>query len=218
MIGAWRHGGWNKRGESLGDIDFGSNTGEFYQEKVEFPFFMHYLKGVKSHDLPEAWVFQTGENKWRRLDSWPPKKVTKDTLFMEANGTLVFEKQESDKYSPYDEFLSDPAKPVPWSTLNQTQQGHIWMVADQRFASRKPDVLVYQTEPLEQDIAIAGEIIAHLNVSSTGTDADWVVKVIDVYPSDAGTHRLFVISTKRKKRISVKQFTGFTILKKINPI
>ncbi len=186
VIGPWLHGGWNKRGESLGDIDFGSNTGEFYQEKVELPFFIHYLKGVESHDLPEALVFQTGENKWRRFDSWPPKKVKKDTLFIEANGTLVFEKQESDKYSPYDEFLSEPDKPVPWSTLNQTQQGHIWMVADQRFASRRPDVLVYQTKPLEMDVTIAGEIIAHLNVSSTGTDADWVVKVIDVYPSDAG--------------------------------
>ncbi len=186
VIGPWRHGGWNTQGESLGDINFGSNTGEFYQKEMEFPFFMHYLKDDESHNLPEAFVFQTGENKWCRFDSWPPEESKEDTLFIEDNGMLVFEKQLPDNNHPYDEFLSDPGKPVPWAALNQTQQGHIWMITDQRFAARRPDVLVYRTEPLEKDITLAGPIIAHLNVSSTRTDADWVVKVIDVYPPDAG--------------------------------
>ncbi len=186
VIGPWKHGGWYSSGESLGDINFGSNTGEFYQKEIEFPFFMHYLKDKKEFNLPEAYVFQTGKNNWRRFDFWPPLESKDDTLFIEGKGMLAFEPLPSDNNFSYDEFISDPDKPVPWSTLIQNQQGHIWMIADQRFASRRPDVLVYQTKPLEEDITLAGPIIAHLNVSSTGTDADWVVKVIDVYPSDAG--------------------------------
>ena len=186
IIGPWSHGGWHRSAESLGDINFGSNTGEFYQKEIEFPYFMYYLKNGEEDNLPETFVFQTGVNKWRKFDSWPPVEAKEDTIFMEDNGSLIFEPLYTNKNSSYDEFLSDPGKPVPWSTLMQTQQGHVWMIADQRFASRRPDVLVYQSEPLEEDLTIAGPIIAHLNVSTTGTDADWVVKLIDVFPDDAG--------------------------------
>ena len=186
VIGPWKHGGWNKDGEILGDIDFGSQTGYFYQKEIEYPFFMHYLKDIEVHDLPEAYVFQTGRNEWKKLDSWPPATTTDLTLYMEDHEKLTFAFGSTDENSSFDEFFSDPNKPVPWSTSIQTQQGHVWMVGDQRFASCRPDVLVWETAPLEEDISIAGPIIACLYVSTTGTDADWIVKLIDVHPPDAG--------------------------------
>lgn len=186
VIGPWNHGGWNSTGESLGDINFGSKTGEFYQNEIEFPYFMKYLKNAENQNLPEAYVFQTGENKWKRFDIWPPAETQEKKIFLENNRSLTFNPEYKDRNNSYEEFLSDPGKPVPWSTSIQTQQGSLWMISDQRFVANRPDVLVYETKPLEEDITIAGSIIAHLSISSTGTDADWIVKVIDVYPSDAG--------------------------------
>jgi putative CocE/NonD family hydrolase len=186
VIGPWNHGGWNSTGESLGDINFGSKTGEFFQDEIEFPYFMKYLKDAENHNLPEAYVFQTGENKWKRFDIWPPIETHEKKIFFEYKGSLTFNPEYKDGNNSYEEFLSDPGKPVPWSASIQTQQGSLWMISDQRFVANRPDVLVYKTKPLEEDITIAGSIIAHLNISSTGTDADWIVKVIDVYPSDAG--------------------------------
>jgi putative CocE/NonD family hydrolase len=186
VIGPWNHGGWNSMDESLGDINFESNASEFYQKEIEFPFFKQYLKNGNKQDLPEAYVFQTGENKWKKLNTWPPTKALDKKIYIEDHGSLTFEPEYPDENQPYDEFLSDPNKPVPWSMSIQTQQGSLWMIADQRFAANRPDVLVYKTKSLEEDITIAGPIIAHLSISSTGTDADWIVKVIDVYPSDAG--------------------------------
>lgn len=185
VIGPWRHGGWHGEGENLGDIHFGSETGYYFMKEIEFPFFMSYLKDAGEYDLPEAYMFQTGENIWKRFDVWPPRDVMEKKIFLLNNGTLSFSTEWNGGEDSYNEFVSDPGKPVPWSTLIQTQQGHIWMVADQRFASGRPDVLVYQSEILEEDITIAGPIIASLSISTSGTDADWVVKLIDVYPGEA---------------------------------
>ena len=186
VIGPWNHGGWHSGpGESLGDINFGSKTSEFFQKEIEYPFFMHNLKDFDEFDIPEAYVFQTGTNRWRKFDSWPPENIKEMNIYLDDNGTLTFEPDYSGEDILYDEFLSDPDKPVPWSMLKQTQQGSLWMISDQRFASCRPDVLVYETRPLEEDLTIAGPIIAHLNISTTGTDADWIVKLIDVYPSDS---------------------------------
>jgi len=186
VIGPWYHGGWHSSsGQSLGAIQFGSKTSEFFQKEIEYPFFMRFLKNSATVDIPEACVFQTGENQWKKYDRWPPGHVQEKRIYLAEKGRLKFEPDDLDQAISYDEFLSDPGNPVPWSTLKQTQQGREWMIADQRFASRRPDVLVYQTEPLEEDLTIAGPIIAHLSISTTGTDADWVVKLIDVYTSEA---------------------------------
>jgi putative CocE/NonD family hydrolase len=190
IVGPWRHGGWARgRGDSLGEISFGAPTAEFYQREVEFPFFEHYLRGADPGTdavLPEAIVFETGGNEWRRYESWPPPGVEKRSLYLRGGGALSFEPPSDDEVSDagYDEFVSDPDKPVPFSTEIRTSQGHTWMIEDQRFASRRPDVLAYMTEPLEQDVVIAGPILAKLKVATTGTDADWIVKLIDVFPGD----------------------------------
>lgn len=170
-------------GDSLGNIQFDSKTGEYFREKVELPFFNYYLKNKGSLDLSEALVFVTGLNQWKSYNHWPPEKTEEKNLYLRADGKLFFE-------PPYEEgendsFISDPHKPVPYTAEIRTIQGHLWMVEDQRFAARRPDVLVYQTDILTEDLTIAGPLIASLYVSTTGTDADWVVKLIDVYPGDA---------------------------------
>lgn len=172
-------------GDSLGNIRFNSKTGVFFREKVEFPFFNYYLKDKGKLDRPEALVFVTGTNQWKSFDQWPPKETEEKNLYFHVDGKLSFEPpiMKSDKAN--DSFISDPNKPVPFSAEIRTSQGHLWMVEDQRFAARRPDVLVYQSDILEEDLTIAGPIIANLYVSTTGTDADWVVKLIDVYPGDA---------------------------------
>jgi putative CocE/NonD family hydrolase len=186
VIGPWNHGGWNGTGEKLGDIYFESDASDFFRREIEFPFFMQYLVNDKEPDLPEALVFQTGENQWKKFDSWPPTGTQDKKMYMEDHGRLTWNPGNTGENQSFDEFLSDPNKPVPWSSSIQTQQGSLWMIADQRFAASRPDVLVYKTEPLKEDLTIAGPIIAHVSVSSSGTDADWIVKVIDVYPGDAG--------------------------------
>jgi uncharacterized protein len=184
VVGPWLHGGWARMdGDSLGNIQFDSKTGEYFREKVELPFFNYYLKNKGSLDLSEALVFVTGLNQWKSYNHWPPEKTEEKNLYLRADGKLFFE-------PPYEEgendsFISDPHKPVPYTAEIRTIQGHLWMVEDQRFAARRPDVLVYQTDILTEDLTIAGPLIASLYVSTTGTDADWVVKLIDVYPGDA---------------------------------
>jgi putative CocE/NonD family hydrolase len=186
VVGPWRHGGWSRgAGDRLFDLEFGSDTAEFFREKVEFPFLMSHLKGDATYTPPEALVFETGANEWRSLDQWPPKFTTESRLYFHADGTLSFMPPVTDSASACNCYTSDPAKPVPWSTNIQTQQGHQWMVEDQRFAGRRPDVLVYESDVLAESVTIAGPITAHLHVATTGTDADYVVKLIDVFPSDA---------------------------------
>ncbi len=170
-------------GDSLGNIRFDVKTGNDYRTKVEFPFFNYYLKDKGTLDLPEAFVFETGSNQWRSYDHWQPKETTEQNLYFHPDGKLSF--SAPNKNSEFDSFISDPKKPVPFSQEIRTSQGHLWMVEDQRFASIRPDVLVYQTDILIENVTIAGPIVASLYVSTTGTDADWVVKLIDVYPGDA---------------------------------
>lgn len=186
VVGPWLHGGWaGGSGESLGDIRFGSNTAEYYRRQVELPFFQYHLKDQGEPNPAEAIVFETGSNQWRSYDHWPPKKTKTKNLYLQDGGRLSFAPPTDESESALDEFISDPEKPVPFSAEIRTTQGHTWMVEDQRFAARRPDVLVYETEPLEEDVLIAGPIIASVHVSTTGTDADWIVKLIDVYPSGA---------------------------------
>lgn len=183
VLGPWVHGGWQYReGASLGAVNFNSSTGEFYRKNIILPFFEHYLKGKGEAKLPEAYVFETGTNVWKQFESWPPRQATTATLYLQANGKLGF--TASTTTSAYDEYVSDPNRPVPfvgYTTIDMPQE---YMVADQRFASRRPDVLVYQTDPLQEDVTIVGPVKPHLFVSTTGTDSDFVVKLVDVYPSD----------------------------------
>lgn len=191
VMGPWDHGGWSRPGgDHLGDVRFNANTADFYREKIEFPFFEAHLKGVGSEERPKAWVFETGTNVWRRHDAWPPKDAKRTSFYPAPVGTLALTSKHDSGATGVvdligsDEFVSDPAKPVPF--INKTDVGMVreYMTADQRFASQRPDVLVYQTDALKTDLTLAGPIEVELYVSTTGTDADWVVKVIDVYPDD----------------------------------
>src|SRR5213594_363229 len=174
VMGPWAHGDWGrKEGDKLGDIGFHSKTALFYREKIELPFFRHFLKGDTNYTATEAFVFETGTHQWRRFDAWPPKQAAARMLYLRANGALAF-----------DEYVSDPAKPVPFTMEVTTDYPRSYPVHDQRFAAARPDVLVYETEPLEEDLTFAGPLRATLHVSTTGTDADWVVKLVDVYAGD----------------------------------
>ncbi len=185
VIGPWLHGGWaSMPGDGLGDIRFGSMTGEYFRQNVEFPFFKYYLKDQGDLKLPETLVFVTGANEWKSYDRWPPAQAEVKNLYLQAEGKLSFTPPSSPAGEGFDSFISDPAKPVPFSSETRLSQGHLWMVEDQRFASTRPDVLVYESEPLSEDVTIAGPITATLFVSTTGTDADWIVKLIDVYPGN----------------------------------
>jgi putative CocE/NonD family hydrolase len=195
VVGPWRHGGWNSaEGSRLGNIDFGSPTSRYYREKIQAPFFAYYLKGKGELKQPEAITFEAGENVWRTWDSWPPKGrgVQSRALYFSANGALSWQPQTADR-SPaqFDSYVSDPAKPVPyrarpiqWTYDPRGTGWRDWLTEDQRFVKDRPDVLTYQTEPLAEDVQIAGEVIANLFASTTGSDADWIVKLIDVYPED----------------------------------
>ncbi len=186
VMGPWIHGGWARNdGSRLGDVRFYSNTSKFYQENIEFPFFMKHLKGdEKAPALPEAYMFETGRNEWHALDAWPPKQAKAKTFYFSPKGALSEAKPDGGA-DAYDEYPSDPNRPVPFVNFTTSGMDVTYMVADQRFAASRPDVLVYETEPLEQDLRVAGPLKASLNVSVTGTDADFIVKVIDVYPGDA---------------------------------
>lgn len=183
VMGPWSHGAWARTsGEALGAVRFGQKTSELYQEQVELPFFRRHLKGT-GESLPEAWVFETGRNEWHRLDAWPPPEARPHELYLAAAGRLATTPPEGTS-DPFDEYLSDPSRPVPYVEDIAIGMAREYMVADQRFAARRTDVLVYQTAPLSADLRAAGPITASLSVSTSGTDADWVVKVVDVYPDD----------------------------------
>jgi hypothetical protein len=184
VIGPWVHGGWARYdGNYLGRADFASKTAEFYRKNILFPFFEQYLKGVSDAKLPKAYVFETGTNVWRRYSAWPPKSAEAKTLYLQPNGGLSFDSPTSESAS-FDEYISDPAKPVPFVNYTAQNVPQEYMVSDQRFAASRPDVLVYSTPVLQGDVTIAGPISPRLFVSTTGTDSDWDVKLIDVYPPD----------------------------------
>lgn len=183
VMGPWSHGGWSRgEGKSLGMVNFRSKTAEFYREKIEFPFFEKHLQNTPHIELPEAYVFETGVNRWRTFPAWPPREAQAKSLYFAAGGKLAW--SPPGEAPGADEYLSDPAKPVPFQDKIDIGMTKEYMVEDQRFAARRPDVLVYQTPPLEADLTLAGPIDAKLFVSTTGTDSDWIVKVIDVYPND----------------------------------
>lgn len=187
VVGPWAHGGWARPGgDHLGTAYFGSNTADFFRKEIELPFFRHHLKEGVDPSLPEAYVFETGSNRWRKFSDWPPADSEPAELFLSDNGGLHFQRQGSRK--DFDEYLSDPAHPVPYTESITTGMTREYMTDDQRFASRRGDVLVYQTEPLEQDITLTGKALADFWISTSGTDCDLVVKLIDVYPADAKDH------------------------------
>lgn len=182
--GPWYHGGWTRAdGSFLGNIQFESKTGEFYKQNIELPFFKHFLKNEGELDLPEAYTFVTGSNEWRKHDVWPPQNMESKRLFFQENGVINFE--EPTILNAYDEYISDPNKPVPFTAQIQTGMPREYMVEDQRFVTSRTDVLVYETQILDEDITIVGPITADLFVSTSGTDSDWIIKLIDVYPDDA---------------------------------
>lgn len=191
VVGPWKHGGARVGpGDSLGAVGFDSATAKYYRERIEIPWFAWHLKGQGKLDLPEALTFEAGSNQWRRWDAWPPQTgVEQRKLYFGAGRSLSFLAPKGDGGEEFDSYVSDPAHPVPyrhrpiqatyfpggsaWST---------WLVEDQRFVDGRPDVLTWESAPLENDLTIAGNVTANLFASTTGSDADWVVKLIDVYP------------------------------------
>jgi uncharacterized protein len=186
VMGPWTHGGWAVHaGRRLGSVDFATDTAAFYRERIVLPFFDFHLKGARDPELPPALVFETGTNVWRDHAAWPPPNAELRTLYFRDGGGLSFEPPSEADAS--DSYISDPAKPVPfvgYSTLGMAEE---YMVSDQRFAATRPDVLTYVTEPLEDDLTLAGPVSPKLFLSTTGTDADWVVKLIDVSPPERST-------------------------------
>ncbi len=182
--GPWVHGGWARSdGSHLGDIQFNANTSQYFRTHIQFPFFEHYLKSKPGGAQPTAVVFETGTNVWRSFDAWPPQAATPKMLYFHANGRLSFDPPTED--TGVDEYTSDPNHPVPFVGYTTDTVPQRYMVDDQRFASYRPDVLVYETDPLTEDVTIAGPISPKLKISSSGTDSDFIVKLIDVYPDDA---------------------------------
>ena len=183
VMGPWSHGGWHRgSGNYLGNIRFGSKTSEYYQTALEQPFFDFYLRNKGSDKtIAEATIFFSGENNWKTFESWPPKTIENKTIYLQQDQKLSFEKPVSASSSKY---ISDPNKPVPYAEHVHLQRTREYMTDDQRFAARRTDVLVFTTNALTEDISLAGTVIADLKVSLSTTDADFVVKIIDVFPDD----------------------------------
>jgi putative CocE/NonD family hydrolase len=180
--GPWVHGGWSHTdGSHLGDIQFNAKTSEYFRANIQFPFFEHYLKG-RGAAQPKAVVFETGTNVWRNFDAWPPPAAAPKTLYFHEDGKLSFDPPTETR--GVDEYVSDPQHPVPFVGYTTDTVPQRYMVDDQRFAGYRPDVLIYQTELLEEDVTIAGPISPRLKIASSGTDSDFDVKLIDVYPED----------------------------------
>jgi len=184
VMGPWSHGQWSSRdGTRMGNIQFGSNTALWYQNNIEIPFFNFYLKGKGTDpNLSEATIFFSGENQWHNFTQWPPANISNQPIYFQPNGNLSWNKPTASKSSS--EYISDPAHPVPYTEDVHFQRTAAYMNDDQRFASRRTDVLTFQTDVLNEDLTLAGPVVADLAVSITGTDADFVVKIIDVFPDD----------------------------------
>jgi len=188
VIGPWNHGGWSRgTGSALGNIKFGSSTAEKFRKEIQSQFFAYYLKGKGSGNFPEAITFQTGSNIWKEYKSWPPLNLTKnENLYLKSEGKLSFTSPQ--EAQGFDEYLSDPSHPVPYrprpveETYGPGSRWYTWLVQDQRFVQDRGDVLSWETSTLTTDIEITGNLIADIFASTTGTDADWIVKLIDVYP------------------------------------
>ncbi|HEY8929296.1 MAG TPA: CocE/NonD family hydrolase [Mucilaginibacter sp.] len=187
VMGPWYHEQWrNNDGTHLGNVQWGANTSKYYAENIEIPFFEYYLRGKGTVDsISKATVFFTGENKWHHLKQWPPADVKQTNIYLQQKGALSFNQIQT--FAPsFDSYVSDPSKPVPYTQNVHFNRSREYMTDDQRFAARRPDVLVYETPVLDKDITLAGPVVADLLVSISNTDADFVVKLIDVFPNDAG--------------------------------
>ena len=191
VVGPWNHGGWSRgTGDALGPIQFGSATSTYFRDQIQAPWFAHFLKDKGALDLPEALTFEAGANQWRRWDAWPPSAATATPMYFGTGGQLSYSKPTTTAATAFDGFVSDPAHPVPYRRrpIQQTyfpggtSRWSTWLVEDQRFVDDRPDVLMWKTPPLDADLTIAGNVMAHLFASTTGSDADWIVKLIDVYP------------------------------------
>ncbi len=239
VVGPWRHGGWNvPEGDKLGNIDFGSPTARYFREKIQAPFFAHYLKDSGPFTQPEAITFEAGENVWKTWDAWPPRtNVSPRMLYFGPNGSLSFEKPTAQNasrttVSQSDSYVSDPRHPVPyrrrpieWTYDDRGSGWYTWLTEDQRFVDNRPDVLSYQTAPLTDDVEIAGDVLADLNIATSGSDLDVIVKLIDVYPDSMPDAKMggyqFMVSNEvfrgrfrdgytTPKAITPNQLTHFT--------
>lgn len=204
VIGPWNHGGWSEgSGESLGLFNFGTPTSEKFRKEIQAPFFAYYLKGRGNGQFSEAVTFQTGSNTWKSYDKWPPSNTTGNkNLYLSSNNKLSFDLQHEN--DAFDEYLSDPFHPVPYRTrpIEETygpgSRWYTWLLEDQRFVHNRPDVISWESEVLTKDITVTGNLLADLFASTTGTDADWIVKLIDVYPEvypekqDMGGYQLMI--------------------------
>ena len=193
VVGPWNHGGWNASdGRKLGDVDFGSATAKYFREHVQAPWFAYWLKGKGTLDEAEALTFEGGVNRWRKWAAWPPRAETTDRrLYVNADRRLSFDPpvEQSGAGEAFDQYVSDPAHPVPYrhrpiqATYFEGGSGwYTWLLEDQRFVDDRADVLSWESTPLAADITVAGEVVANLFASTSGSDSDWVVKLIDVYP------------------------------------
>jgi uncharacterized protein len=185
VMGPWSHGAWSwSNVDELGDAKFGFNTSKWFQERYLLGFFKHFLKDeAQDVDFPEALIFETGANRWRTFDAWPPLDLKPQQLYFHENSKLSFDPPEENE-SRFDEYISDPKNPVPYTKEIVTSWEKTYMTEDQRFAGQRPDVLCYTSDVLEEDLTLAGPLRAELFVSTSGTASDWVVKLIDVYPDD----------------------------------
>ncbi len=189
VAGPWNHGGWmGGPGRTLGNIDFGSDTAKYYRAHILAPWFAYWLHGKGPLKQAEAVTFQTGSNEWKSYDEWPPVHgIERRKLFLRANSKLSFDAPA--EVEAFDSYVSDPANPVPYRPrpITPTYPGKdwpVWLLQDQRFVEHRPDVLTWETDPLTNDVVVTGDIVADLFASTTGSDSDWAVKLIDVYPDD----------------------------------
>lgn len=191
VAGPWNHGGWGGGpGKSLGEIPFGSDTAVYFRQKIEAPWFEYWLKDKGTLPLKEALLFQTGSDNWVQFDSWPPREAQTKNLYFREDGKLSFDAPQTDSADASDSYISDPAHPVPYRhrpidmTYPEDHPGswYTWLLQDQRFVDNRPDVLTWQTEDLTEDVTLAGQVTAKLFASTSGSDSDWIVKLIDVYP------------------------------------
>ncbi len=188
-VGPWNHGGWARSsGTKLGNIDFGSDTSKYFREHIQAPWFAYWLKDKGGPPPHKVVTFETGANSWKSWDAWPPTEgVKRRSLYFNAGGKLSFD-QSTETADEFESYISDPANPVPYrqrpveETYSPGSRWYTWLLEDQRFVDQRPDTLTWKTEALSEDIFVAGDIVAHLFASTTGTDSDWIVKLIDVYP------------------------------------
>ena len=193
VVGPWNHGGWSGRsGQTLQAIDFGSATSPYYRKNIQAPWFAYWLKDKGTLQLAEATTFESGANQWRSYDAWPPKASVSSPrrLYFQANGKLAYDPPAEAGKAQFDAYISDPNHPVPYRqrpilpTFGRGSTWSTWLADDQRFVQDRPDVAAWESPTLTEDVDIAGDISAHLFAATTGTDADWVVKLIDVYPDN----------------------------------